>query len=324
VILSHFVFCFLIFMASSFHSFSQKEWQRAYYGSPMGGMKAQLDTLYNGFENYTPTLFEGPTGGFMNGTNGYGDQAKAQLFFADSSYKVLGAVYWFGYKKRTQPAGQSQVILRMYRRDAIQPVNGVAAPVPGSWHEQKILSLDDVPAGSDLSQSALVWILDTARYVSGAYYFGFDMDLMHPLDTIALFSSDSGQILRSNMSWEKWQGLWNTIENNWGLPVDFAIFPIVDLENAGIASAIPGIILHLEGNPVTTGTTLVITTPYPVELRLDWLTHEGRVVAEETLHVPAGGLRYTPKFVLQEKRGAFLLLVRDNRNRGVVFRALKP
>lgn len=318
------LFYFFLLPVSCFHCLSQKVWHRAFHSSPLGGNKAQLDTLYNGFENYTPTLFESPTGGFMNGTNGYGDQAKAQLFFADSSYKVLGAVYWFGYKKRTQPTGQSQVILRMYRRDAIQPVNGVSAPVPGSWHEQKILSLEDVPAGNDFAQSALVWLLDTVRYVSGAYFFGFDMTLMHPLDTIALFSSDSGQILRSNMSWEKWQGLWNTIENNWGLPVDFAIFPIIDLENAGLTPVSPGVLIRLEGNPVTSATTLLIETSHPVELCLDWLTNDGRVVTQETLKVPAGGLRYTPHFILNEKRGSFLLLVRNNKNHGVVFRVLKP
>lgn len=303
---------------------SQKIWIRGRQGEALSGDKALEDTLYNGFESYTPTLFESPTGGFMNGTNGYGDQAKAQMFFADSSYKVLGAMYWFGYKKQTQAPGTSRVVLRMYRRDAIQQVNGVLAPVPGTWHEQKMLLLEDVPSGNDLAQSALVWLLDTARFVSGAYFFGFDMELMHPLDTIALFSSDSGQVLRSNMSWEKWQGLWNTIENNWGLPVDFAVFPIVDLENAGVGAGFADIKFRMAGNPAGPGSLLMVESPSPMLIRLQLLTMDGRPVDEETFCIPAGGASYAPSVFRSGRKGLFLLTLQDDKKRGIAFRVLLP
>lgn len=309
---------FLLFLAAGVSA--QKVWRRGGTGWPFHHSgKSQVDTLYNGFESYSPTLFESPTGGYMNGTNGYGDQAKAQMFLADSSYLVLGAVYWFGYVRRTQPVGVSQIRLRMYRRDGIQPVNGVPAPVPGSWYEEQPLSVDQIPHGPELSTSGLVWLLDTARYVSGAYAFGFDLEDMHPLDTVALYSSDSGQVLRNNMSWEKWQGLWNTIANNWNLPVDFAIFPIVNLENAGFLEPLGGWRIALEGQPVRQDSRVRLDVPEPADFRLSLMSLEGRILAVKRLRLAAGS-HWIPLDGLLPGSGLYFLMCTDGHRHGVVLR----
>ncbi|MCX7768607.1 MAG: hypothetical protein N2110_06260 [Flavobacteriales bacterium] len=261
---------------------------RKWQGSPIQSSKTATDTLLNGFEGYTPTLFYSPTGGFMNGTNGYGDQAKAQMFWADSSYKVLGALYWFGYKRQTQSAGASQVLFRMYRRDSIQQVLGVMAPVPGSWFEQKLVPLEDIPVGDVFPDSLFLWMLDTVRYVQGPYFFGFELEGMHPMDTIALYSSDSGQVLVNNRSWEKWQGLWNTIQNNWGLPVDFAIFPIVDLSNMGVVTEAGVVRFQMAHNPGSQVPLVIADAPFPLMLQARLMNAEGRTLYAKQFFLEQG------------------------------------
>lgn len=293
---------------------------RGRQASPIGLSKTATDTLLNGFEGYTPTLFYSPTGGFMNGTNGYGDQAKAQMFWADSSYKVLGALYWFGYKRQTQSAGVSQVLFRLYRRDSIQQVMGVMAPVPGSWFEQKLVPLEDIPVGDVFPDSLFLWMLDTVRYVQGPYFFGFEMEGMHPLDTIALYSSDSGQVLVNNRSWEKWQGLWNTIQNNWGLPVDFAIFPIVDASNMGVASETGFVHFRLVHGPSSQFPYVIADVPYPLMLQARLLNAEGRILHTKQFFLEQGR-NYLHCNELTVSSGTYILLFTIGRSlEGIAFK----
>ena len=285
--------------------------------------KSFVDTLFNGFKNYHPSLFTSPTGGFMNGTNGYKDQAKAQMYFADSSYYVLGAIYWFGYKRSTPPSGNSNLIFRLYRRDGIQNILGIPSPVPGTWYEEKIFPLDSIPAGEIFETSAFIWLLDTPRIVQGAYYFSFDMSLMHHLDTIALFSSDSGEVLLSNMSWELWEGHWNTIQNNWGLPVDFAIFPIVDVSNISLpiySEQFAHIILL--NNPSRDIFNINIFTKAPRKFNFHLLSSNGRFVRTWQKYL-ADSENFISIDSENLEKGIYFLIIQSSSMKPVAFRLVK-
>jgi len=62
--------------------------------------KTPTDTLMpTSFGTGSPTLYGAQGGGYVVGTNGYGDLAKAQLFYVDEPYNIEGCLVWVGAKE---------------------------------------------------------------------------------------------------------------------------------------------------------------------------------------------------------------------------------
>lgn len=222
-------------------------------GNPIGPIqKALYDTVYNGFENYNPVIYSVPddTGGYVTGSNGYGDKAKAQQFSPGASSYLTGAIFWFGKKVKTTGGDTSSIVLKYYRRDSVQLVAGSYVFVPGTLVISDTILLNNVPVDTQLSNAMLVWNFPNPELIASSFYLGFDMGLMHPSDSIALYGSSNGETQAKDMSWELWLDKWNTIENAWGLDIDLAIFPIFDIENASLENS-GDVAIQLYPNPAT-------------------------------------------------------------------------
>ncbi|MBL0911883.1 MAG: T9SS type A sorting domain-containing protein [Bacteroidia bacterium] len=247
-------FASIVFIAAAGSAWAQKTaGQIGISGQPIQrNDKAVLDTVFNGFENYTPVVYTVPddTGGYVSGSNGYGDQAKVQEFLPAASCFLTDVIYWFGTKVKNTGGDTSSVILNYYRKDSIQLVNGAGAFVPGTIVVSDTVKLSDIPIDADFDLGMYVWNLPGPEFIDVRHCLGFDMSLMNNRDSIAIYTSTDGQTLTADRSWEKWQNKWNTIDNAWGLNIDLAIFPVYDIANASLeeANSLP---FHIYPNPTT-------------------------------------------------------------------------
>lgn len=211
--------------------------------------KLITDTLFHDFFSLNPVLYTSPTGGWMNGTNGYGDEEKAQEIKFTQTYLLQGFIYWFALKKKTTGGDTSSVIFKMYRKDSADWVHGQLRLVPGTVLAADTVRLADIQAGISFEDGLNYFALPQPVVMHNNYLGAFSMALMHPADSIALFGSTDGQVHITDYSWEKWNGRWNTIKNAWTLDIDFAIFPVIDLTGASVSESESDKI-HIFPNPV--------------------------------------------------------------------------
>lgn|SRR5690606_2636943 len=232
-----YIFISLIALCTSVSLFAQKQAGKVVvHGNALNRYeKAVIDTAFNGFENYNPVIYSVPdTGGYVSGSNGYKDLAKAQELTPPGACYLTGAIFWFGKNVKNTGGDTSSVIFNYYRRDSVQLIAGTYKFVPGTILESDTVKLADVPADSLLASGMYVWNFTDARHIAATYFLGFDMRLMHANDSIALYTSTDGEVIAADKSWELWMNKWNTIENAWGLNIDLAIFPIYDITNVSI------------------------------------------------------------------------------------------
>lgn len=192
------------------------------------------DTVWFDFFDHNPVLYTAPVGGWMNGTNNYGDVEKAQETKWVQSHILTGFIYWFALKDKNTGGDTSSIIYKLYKKDVAQSANGVMRLVPGTVLASDTVELADINAGTTFDQGLNVFLLPQPIVMYHTYIGAFSMELMNPADEIALYGTTDGEVYITDYSWEKWQGNWNTIKNSWTLDVDFAIFPILDLTGASI------------------------------------------------------------------------------------------
>lgn len=215
-------------------------------------MRSVTDTLDDHFDSATVTLYASPNGGFVGGNSGFGEIAKGQEFDVDTAaYVVEGFIYWFGYKThQSSPLDSSRLRLRLWNNNFSTTVGGASRLAPGTTLDSADLSLDTLVADTMFAGGINVWTIPP-RTVTSNYTVGFTMEFLHYQDTVSLMMSTDGDPPVSQMSWEKWNGLWNVIDNTWGLDIDFTIFPLVDLATASLDDNhfIQGIRYSLYPNP---------------------------------------------------------------------------
>lgn len=204
--------------------------------------KVITDTLDQHFDGATPTLYAAQNGGYMSGNSGFGETAKIQEFNVriDSAYTVEGFIYWFGYKHtESTPDDSSSITLVFYDMDSSALINGLSRRVPKTLIASKDILLPNLDTSVNFQNAMTIWNINP-KYVNRNYAPGIRFDKLYFKDTVALYSSSDDDAPITGRSWEYWQGAWNTIDFNWGLNVDFAIFPLVDFTNVGIAT-LPGL-----------------------------------------------------------------------------------
>ena len=196
--------------------------------------KAIPDTIFHNFFNLSPVLYTAPVGGYMSGTNGYGDEEKGQETLVEQTYYLTGVIYWFGVKEKNTGGDTSSIIYKLYKKDVAQQVNGSVRYVPGTVLAIDTVKLSTINAGNTFAAGLNYFALPQPLVNYQNYVSTFSMALMNPRDTIALYSTTDSLVDITDHSWEKWHGAWNTIKNAWSLNVDLGIFPVRDLTGASI------------------------------------------------------------------------------------------
>jgi len=197
-------------------------------------INAQTDTIISFFQSTGATLIESPNGGYVSGTNGYGDSEKLQAFYPLRSESVLGAFIWFGSKTYNSLDVQSRLCLKVKNIDtsAINTApffRGITNTIDSTW-----ISMADVDTGLTFPNGLQYFSFSSPVLVNSFYAVGLNFDSLARdssgslLDSIALFNSAKDSVSAVGMSWEKWNGNYKRIVDTWGFDLDFAIFPVID------------------------------------------------------------------------------------------------
>jgi hypothetical protein len=273
------------------------------------------DTITSGMDwnNATPQLF-GVTvadgGGYIVGTNGYGDKQKAQVYDPGTPVVVTGAIYWFGAKHNTT---NPTVKMRVYAMDglALSTTSTSATadtPAPGTPRVSDNVPLGNVDTSLTLT-NAYIHNFSAPQFCAGWFAVGFDVSgvSMAAGDTLGLVTSDDGEFsptATADYNFEQWSdNRWFSLALAWGdqqtatpFLVDFAIFPIVEM-NTGVNETpfVNGVSLGFNGaNPFTDNTTLTYTLQNSAKnVTITIVDAAGKTVSSESVNNrPAGSYNF--------------------------------
>lgn len=161
-------------------------------------------------------FYNSTTGGYVIGTNDYGDTEKGVHFdFSGSSY-VTGVFIWFGGKMKIGTADTYE--LKLYNTGADSLPTGAALAT-------ETFTTDDV----DTVGSNFTYIeFKNPAIISGRFAIGVEVDNATADDTIGIVSSKNGDGLGEKRGWEQWSnGTITSITGGWGLDLDPMIIPVV-------------------------------------------------------------------------------------------------
>lgn len=279
-------------------------------------MRSVSDTLDDHFDSATVTLYASPNGGYVGGNSGFGEIAKGQEFDVDTAaYVVEGFIYWFGYKThQSSSSDSSRLRLRLWNNNFSTLVGGASRLAPGTTLDSADLSLDTLVADTTFAGGVNVWIIPP-RTVTSNYTVGFTMEFLHYQDTVSLMMSTDGDPPVSQLSWEKWNGLWNVIDNTWGLDIDFTIFPLVDLSTASLEDNhfIQGIRYSLYPNPARDWMNVSLEVEHDDEYIITLHDLHGRLVKQINLGMVWTGKLSTSLEVYDLEPGTYICTITNGK-----------
>jgi hypothetical protein len=162
------------------------------------------------------TLYGSTTGGYVTGTNAYGDVAKGQKFTLNGQATIVGAQVLYG--AIDIQGGATMVTAGLY--DDAQALLVAATP-------HSVSAIDTTAAGA----AGLYNYTFTGTAVTNDFYIMVGWALGD--DTLGIVSTTDPC---GNDSWEIWSDAsWNDIPTAWGVSIDLVITALVDdLEYTGI------------------------------------------------------------------------------------------
>ena len=213
-------------------------------------LTAQTDTLNSFYKSTGSTVVASPNGGYASGTNGYGDREKLQAFVPTQPYSVLGAIVWFAVKNElsAQPE-QSNIWLKLRRHDITAQTTVPFIAGPKETIDSVSFSINNLQAGTSTELGYNYLPFNSPVLVSSPYGISVSFtEGMQAEDTLAIMHSADDSVIAVGQSWETWNGNWRRMIDNWGLNIDFAIFPVIDTTLNGLA-AMPNLEFKVFPNP---------------------------------------------------------------------------
>ncbi len=200
--------------------------------APAFNTKAVTDTLIPvSFQSGTLIIDSALAGGYVCGTNAYGDRAKAQVFYITDSlnYFVEGCGLYIG-KVHVNEAGK---LLKVYLYDLSgggYNKNGFAWNIAPGY----VIDSVSIPVTA-LSDNQLHFVnFGQAAWVTGGYAIGIDFSDFGT-NELALISTSHGDAQGSELAWEQLgNGEWHSMLSSWPFDADMGIFSLADLSTAHI------------------------------------------------------------------------------------------
>jgi len=262
------------------------------------GLRTPTDTLFSAAladPDMSPTLYNSTGGGWVVGTNGYGDVAKAQAFLLDDAVSAEGIGVWFGGKTETSGDPTSSVTFKMYNtngdgENSGGPITTGAPNENGVYASVDVLISDiDTATGAEFTYANFAPV-----YVADFFAAGVDFSGLSAGDSVGIVSTDEGYTEYQDFSWEMWNdNSWHTMLQAWPLDIDFFIFVVVDASSVGIddAGTMNGMRMSfLNGNLVGQDVELAYTVDHNAKMRLIISDGAGRLVLDQDLGNRATGL----------------------------------
>ena len=191
-----------------------------------GGGTGACDTIWmpSADPNDTPTLIPSQGGGYVSGTNGYGDVAKAQAYTpVNSTSYISDLIVYFGDITITSGDPNSAVAFVIYDLDGPGTTTvGAVNTAPGT-----VLGAGSVAVSQLITTGPMLIGMPSTVTVTGPYAVGVDFSLLTAGDSVAIVSTSDGDAGNTQLSWEQWNdNTWHTMLDAWPLDIDFVLIPI--------------------------------------------------------------------------------------------------
>lgn len=188
--------------------------------------------------------YPGGVKGYISGTNGYSDKAKANYYVPSAPYnKLSGVLFKFG-KGRKLPSSGTNVVFAVWDNSGMNGSPG-ANPIATDT-----VYLGDIIANINGHNYTYVDFASSQPLVSTPVYIGVYLP-DGTGDTLALLTNKNGETF-PGIAWEQWRnGSWFNYSDSssWKYNVAHAIFPIFCDPNAAISEFEPGDNLVVYPNP---------------------------------------------------------------------------
>jgi hypothetical protein len=295
--------CLLVGAASV--AFGQRSVGTARMMEPLttDGLRA-TDTVYSAVfdDEFTELAVYGVTddGGYILGTNTYGDKAKVQSFLLDAPTIIEEMLFWFGEKSNVSG---STLQCRIYAMDG--PGVTLSDPnyqyAPGTVLADVAVNIADVDTGT--MQTLTVVPLDSPIWTGIEFAAGVDFSSLAVDDSVALVSSLDGIVEIGEQCWEKWSDDdWYTLPAaGWGggtFDVDAFILVVIDNTTIGIdeAGSMNNMRMSFMNGNISNGSVVLA---YDVvesgSMALMVMDSKGQIVHDQTFGNQAAG-RYNHTF----------------------------
>ncbi len=250
-----------------------------------GGGTGLCDTIWNpSFADPANewTLIPSVGGGYVSGTNGYGDLAKAQVYTpVNSTSYISDIIVMFGDITTTSGDPNSRVAFVIYDLDGPgTTTGGTVNTAPGN-----ILVAGSVAVTQLITSGPMLIGMPSTVTVTGPYAVGVDFSLLTAGDSVAVVSTSDGDAGNSERSWEQLSdGSWITLLESWPLDIDFTLVPIeCDQLPVGIATQVEANEFYIFPNPANNVLNVVSGSDLNNTSVLSVIDISGQVISETTL-----------------------------------------
>jgi hypothetical protein len=186
---------------------------------PFGGLPSlafTTDTLApNGFFNCNLVVYTSTNGGYVAGTNGYGDLEKVEYYKYAGGGSITEMLIFFVAKTQAANPGN---------------VTGLVYDVAANGQPGNVLGTTTVPmAGIDTTGALTSFVFSPSISVGDSFFVGIRMSTT-PGDTVGIVTTDDGCLPTTN-AWELWSDgtTWTRFDDpsSWQLVSDMGIFPVI-------------------------------------------------------------------------------------------------
>jgi PKD repeat protein len=250
-----------------------------------GGGTGACDTIWNpSFADPANewNLIPSVGGGYVSGTNGYGDLAKAQAYTpVNSTSYISDIIVMFGDITTTSGNPNSSVAFVIYDMDGTgTTTGGTVTTAPGTILGAGSIAVTQLTT----SQPMLIGMPSTVT-VTGPYAVGVDFSLLSAGDSVAVVSTSDGDAGNTELAWEQLSdGSWVTMLASWPLDVDLVLVPIeCDQLPVGIATQVEANEFYIFPNPTSNVLNVVSGSDLSNTSLLSIIDISGQLISETTL-----------------------------------------
>jgi PKD repeat protein len=178
-----------------------------------------LDTTGVPFHfGWSPTLYTSGNGGFVAGTNGYGDKAKANYYNATQTggYNfIIGTYMWFSRAATSTPTKTVDV-------NVYDGTGGTVGAILGTKTLTMAYVMANTPGMPYINFDNPITLPASGEIFVGISFPNLNMSVG---DTIAIVTNLNNES-NPNTAWEQWSNnSWNTYVSGWSLSLTHYIFP---------------------------------------------------------------------------------------------------
>lgn len=185
------------------------------------------------------TLYGINSGGYVTGTNSYGDFAKAQVYQNNTSIEIEGVLMWIAAKENVADDANAKVTVNVYDLDGPGTASsGAVNNAPGTVLASATVFLERLDTAGFFTLASF----NNPPTVSSDYAVGVDFTTLGTNDEVGIVSSVDGDANGTELAWEKWDdGTWHSLLSAWDQlidgDIDLGLFPIECTQVVGIEEA---------------------------------------------------------------------------------------